>query len=214
MNLSNTYKIETERLIIRCYKPEDAVKLHEAIARSLDHLSPWMPWINQEAGGVDGKLNRIRTFRGEFDLGKDYVFGIFNKTESELIGSTGLHTRVGEGAREIGYWISSGFLNQGFALESVKALVKTGFEMEDLLRIEIHCNVDNIRSQAIPKKLGFKLEAILKCNPMDIEEFSKETMIWSLLKSDYDNSLIKMTPIKAFDIAGRELDFKDSFSRT
>ena len=102
MNLSNTYKIETERLIIRCYKPEDAVKLHEAIARSLDHLSPWMPWINQEAGGVDGKLNRIRTFRGEFDLGKDYVFGIFNKTESELIGSTGLHTRVGEGAREIG----------------------------------------------------------------------------------------------------------------
>lgn len=209
MNLSNAYKIETERLIIRCYKPEDAARLHEAITTSMDHLSPWMPWINQEAGAVEGKLDRIRTFRGEFDLGKDYVFGIFNKPETKLIGSTGLHTRIGEGAREIGYWISAEFLNQGFALEAVGALIKTGFEIEGLSRIEIHCTVENIRSQAIPRKLGFKLETVLKSNPMDVEEFFRETMIWSLLKSDYDGSPIRNIRIKAFDIAGRELSFSD-----
>ncbi|HEY4154399.1 MAG TPA: GNAT family protein [Puia sp.] len=206
MSLSNAYKIETERLIIRCYEPGDAAKLHEAITLSMDHLSPWMPWINQEAGAVAGKLDRIRLFRGEFDLGKDYVFGIFNKSEDQLIGSTGLHTRVGEGAREIGYWISARHLNQGFALEAVSALIKTGFEIEKLFRIEIHCNVENIRSQAIPRKLGFRLEAILKSNPLDADAFPRETMIWSLLKSDYDNSPVKKTRIRAFDIAGQEID--------
>lgn len=209
MSLSTAYKIETERLIIRCYQPEDARKLHEAVTLSVDHLSPWMPWINQEAGGIEGKLDRIRTFRGEFDLGKDYVFGIFNKAETKLIGSTGLHTRAGEGAREIGYWISAEFLKQGFALESVSALVKTGFEMEALSRIEIHCNVENIASQAIPKKLGFKMEAILKSNSPDAVEFTRENMIWSLLKVDYDHNPVRRVPVKAFDIAGKELFFKD-----
>jgi len=214
MSLSNAYKIETERLVIRCYQPEDAGKLHEAVTISVDHLSPWMPWINQEAGGMEGKLDRIRTFRGEFDLGKDYVFGIFNKAETKLIGSTGLHTRAGEGAREIGYWISTEFLKQGFALESVSALVKTGFELEALSRIEIHCSVENIPSQAIPKKLGFRLEAILKNNSTDANEYPRENMIWSLLKADYDNNPVKKIAVKAFDIVGKELIFPRSSAHT
>ena len=46
--LARTYRIETERLVIRCYEPDDAPKLHEAITRSLDHLRPWLPWVQQE----------------------------------------------------------------------------------------------------------------------------------------------------------------------
>jgi RimJ/RimL family protein N-acetyltransferase len=209
MKLSNTYKIETERLIVRCYDPGDAAKLQEAIAVSLDHLSPWMPWISQEVEGLEGKLDRIRIFRGEFDLGKDYVFGIFNKSDSKLIGSTGLHTRIGEDAREIGYWISVQFVRQGYALEAVRALIKIGFEIEELNRIEIHCNVHNFASQAIPKKLGFKLDAVLKSNPLLEGETPKETMIWVLSKPDYEKSGIKDIKIKAFDIAGKELSFRD-----
>jgi len=42
------YRIETERLVIRCYEPRDAPLLKEAIDSSLEHLQPWMPWALDE----------------------------------------------------------------------------------------------------------------------------------------------------------------------
>ena len=42
------YRIETERLVIRCYEPRDAAMAKEAIDSSLDHLRPWMPWTENE----------------------------------------------------------------------------------------------------------------------------------------------------------------------
>jgi RimJ/RimL family protein N-acetyltransferase len=37
------YRIETERMVLRCWDPADAGLLKEAIDASLDHLRPWMP---------------------------------------------------------------------------------------------------------------------------------------------------------------------------
>ena len=34
-------------------------------------------------------------FRGSFDLGQDFVYGVFSADESEVLGGTGLHTRAG-----------------------------------------------------------------------------------------------------------------------
>jgi RimJ/RimL family protein N-acetyltransferase len=208
MNSSGIYRIETERLVIRCYEPGDAARLHQAITRNLDHLAPWMPWISQETGGVEDKLDRIRKFREAFDQGKDHVYGIFNKAGDRLIGSTGLHPRIGEGGREIGYWISVEYLRQGFALEAVSALAKTGFSLEGLSRIEIHCDVRNIASQAIPRRLGFRLEAILKEGLSDANGL-RETMIWTLLRADYDKNPVRGMPIRAYDITGKELKIPD-----
>src|SRR6187402_1267885 len=138
MELARTYRIETERLIIRCYEPSDTMKLHEAIGSSADHLRPWLPWMQQEPKSPGARASLIRFFRGQFDLGLDYAFGIFDKEEKECIGSTGLHTRVGKNAREIGYCIGSKHIGKGFATEAVGALTKLGFTIEGLSRLEIH----------------------------------------------------------------------------
>lgn len=156
--LARTYRIETERLTIRCYQPEDAQLLKKSIDESLEHLMPWMPWAKNEPESIQTKIERLRKYRGQFDLGLDYVFGIFDKDQKVLLGSTGLHTGVGEGAREIGYWINVNYLKQGIATETVRAITKVGFELESLDSIEIHCSPDNIKSQMIPKKLGYIYE--------------------------------------------------------
>lgn len=201
MNLSRVYKIETERLLIRCYEPADASMLLDAINISLEHLKPWMPWANKEPTGLNSKIDLLRKFRGQFDLGEDYTFGIFNKTETELVGSIGLHTRLGPAEREIGYWISVKHLDKGYAQESVCALTKIGFELENLSRIEIHCAPQNIRSLNIPRKLGYTLEKTLS-DPINTPVGS---MVWGMNKAAYDRSDIKQTPLKAFDIVGREI---------
>jgi len=202
--LARTYRIETERLVIRCYEPGDAPRLHEAILRSLDHLRPWLPWVQQEPKTPEARAGLIRLFRGQFDLGLDYAFAIFDKMDKELIGSTGLHTRIGKNAREIGYWIGIDHIGKGYATEAVSALVKTGFAIEGLSRIEIRCAPENTRSQHVPEKLGFKMENIVK---RMLYENTVETMIWSMTKKEFAASSIRHMQIKAFDLTGRCIFF-------
>jgi hypothetical protein len=177
--------------------------LLQAITESLEHLRPFMPWAMHEPSTLEEKMELLRRFRSEFDSGKDYVFGIFNKDETELIGSTGLHTRIGKNAREIGYWISKKYAHQGLATEAVQALIQVAFEIEAIDRIEIHCAPDNLFSQKIPHKLGFTHEATLKNRALDSQGNPRDTMIWSLFKEDYKAQVKPSISIRAFDACGK-----------
>lgn len=211
MQKATAYRIETERMIIRCYKPEDAITLNQTVKLNMSHLLPWMPWVKAECDSIEQKIERIRKFRGEFDLGHDYLYGIFDKTDQKMIGSIGLHTRPEGDAREIGYWISVENINKGFATEAVSALTRVGFDVALLSRIEIHCSTDNIRSITIPKKNHYTLEAVLKNRISDAHGNVNDKMIWTLFNSDYQKIKDRFAPVKVFDMIGREINLTDCF---
>ena len=200
-----TYRIETDRLIIRCYRMEDAPMVSEAISKSLDHLRPWMPWVKNHPEDPRSTINLLKVFRDKFYTDEDYFFGIFNKTENELIGSTGLHTRIGNAAREIGYWINVDHVRQGYAKEAVSALIKIGFTVENLKRIEIRCDPNNLISQKIPQALGFSNIATLTHNNADEDGKPQDTMVWSLLRKDYVKTGLPAFTVKAFDKEGQAI---------
>ena len=164
-----------------------------------------MPWVKDEPTSLEQKVNLLRRFRGQFDLGEDYVFGIFNKSETELIGSTGLHTRVAETAREIGYWIQSEHIGRGLATETVSALTKVGFEIEQLSNIEIHCSSENLRSQRVPARLGYKLQPIPQQPAGNNFNAPTDKKVWIMSKEDYHRSPIRLMQLKAFDILEEEI---------
>ncbi|MEO0877546.1 MAG: N-acetyltransferase, partial [Bacteroidota bacterium] len=58
--LARAYRIETERLVIRCYQPKDAELLKRSIDESLEHLLPWMTWAKNEPESIEAKRERIR----------------------------------------------------------------------------------------------------------------------------------------------------------
>jgi RimJ/RimL family protein N-acetyltransferase len=97
------YRIETERLVIRCYEPADAAALVEAVTASLEHLRPWMPWTRFEPQTLEQRLEFCRTCRAQFDADENYGYGVFARDESRLLGSSGLHPRGGPASLEIGY---------------------------------------------------------------------------------------------------------------
>lgn len=202
MEIARTYLIETERCIIRCYEPQDTAQVHEAIHISLEHLRPWLPWIAQEPKSLSQRADLIRRFRGQFDLGMDYVFAIFEKNSNILIGSSGLHTRIGKNAREIGYWIHALYTGKGYATEVVSALIRVGFDIEELSRIEIHCDTQNLASRKIPEKLGFKLESVIS-NTSTVEK--RDLMVWTLTKDAYQKNPVRHTQISAFDFIGQPI---------
>ncbi len=197
------YRIQTPRLVIRCWQPADAPLLQAATTQSLDHLLPWMPWAHNEPEDLQTKVERLRRFRGLFDLGQDFIYGIFNLDESQVLGGSGLHTRAGEGAREIGYWIHRDYINQGLATETAAALVSVAFEVDKVQRVEIHCDPANVRSAAVPRKLGFTHEGTLRQRTPFLEEELRDRMIWSLLRSEYADSPAAKYELVACDVIGQ-----------
>ncbi len=197
------YTIRTQRLVVRCWDPADAPLLKEAIDASLDHLRPWMPWALGEPEELQAKIDHIRRFRGKFDLGHDFAYGIFNQEETRVLGGAGLHPRLGAGALEIGYWIHADFTHQGLATEVSTALTKVAFEIEQVKRVEIHCDPQNEFSAAVPKKLGYTCEATLRRRFPISENQYRDTMIWTLFADEYPQSLSTRAEIQAFDAIGR-----------
>jgi RimJ/RimL family protein N-acetyltransferase len=163
-----------------------------------------MPWAHSEPSPLDERIRRLQGFRGEFDLGQNFVYGIFNPEETRLIGGTGLHPRLGDRELEIGYWIHKDFTNQGLATESTAALIKVAFEIIQIHRVEIHCDPANLASAAVPHKLGFMHEGTLRAKTPFLDRWS-DSMIWALLEDEYRESPSAKADIKVFDGAGAKL---------
>ena len=199
------YRLETERLVLRCWQPSDAPLLKRAVDASLEDLRAFLPWAFDEPQPIQAKVELLRSFRGRFDLGLDFVYGIFDRAEAEVLGGTGLHTRVGDGAREIGYWIASKHAGRGLATESTAALVRAGFEIERLDRVEIHCDPDNSRSLAIPRKLGFRHEGTLRARTPRRRGDAADRMIWTIFAAEYPETPCARAALRAFDATGRTI---------
>ena len=142
----------------------------------------------------------MRTFRGNFDLGNDFVYGIFARDESQVVGGTGLHTRRGDDAFEIGYWIRASRAGEGLATEATAALTRVGFELCHVDRIEIRCDPKNERSRAIPRKLGYLEEATLRRRLQYPEP--RDVVIYSFFRDAFAGSSVASVVLEAYDVMG------------
>lgn len=201
------YRVETERLVVRCWSPADAPAVQESINENLDHLRPWMPWIAGEPESVAAKTRRLRAFRGKFDLGEDFFYGIFDAQDTQVIGGSGLHTRLGEHGLEIGYWIHKDHVGNGYATEAAAALTRVGLELHGVDRIEIHMDPENIASAGVPRKLGFGHEATLRRRIADSRGQLRDVMIWTLFRDQLAESpaAVAAAGIRAFDATGQRI---------
>jgi RimJ/RimL family protein N-acetyltransferase len=201
------YRIETPRLVLRCWEPDDAPLLKEAVDSSLEHLRPWMPWVRYEPQSLDEKVQLAREFRGQFDLGEQYVYGIFEPDESRALGGSGLHPRGGDGSLEIGYWIRADSIGKGLATEVAAVLTRVGFEHFGLDRVDLSCDPENERSAKIPRKLGFVEEGRLRRRlpPKTEGGPRRDQLMFSMLAEEFPGSPCLAFEYVAYDALAREL---------
>jgi RimJ/RimL family protein N-acetyltransferase len=201
---SAPYRIETERLVIRCYEPRDAPLLKESIDSSIDHLRPWMHWAESEPQTLEEKTELLRSFRSQFDAGENFVYGIFSADESQVLGGSGLHPRIEPGGLEIGYWVRASATRQGIVTESTSAVARVGLEVCAADRIEIRVEPGNEASMGIPRKLGFVEEATLRRRlPGRVGGPLRDVTIFTMFREDFDPSIAP--GIRAYDARGGQL---------
>ena len=199
------YRVETERLTIRCWSPADAPRLRAALDTADQYLRPWIPWMRHEPRSLEATAEWLRATRAKFDLDQDYRYGIFDANEQVLLGETGLYTRLGRGAREIGYWLVPSSAGQGYASEAAGAMVRVAIEVDRVDRLEIRCAPANRPSAAVPARLGFTHEVTLKRRFEDSEGRLHDSMVWSLFTSDYERSPARGIHLRAFDCMHRQV---------
>ncbi|KAB7672870.1 GNAT family N-acetyltransferase [Bacillus sp. B1-b2] len=173
--------IETERLVIRPCMPGDGIDVHKSIKRSLEDLKPWMAFANK-VQTVEEVEEGVRESYAKYILRQDLRLHIYLKETDEFIGSTGLHS-IDWKVRvfEIGYWCDSLHTNQGYITESTIALIKLAKDSLKANRIEIRVDTRNKKSRAIPVKLGFTLDGVLKNESLSADgETLRDMCIYSL----------------------------------
>lgn len=136
---------------LRRWRPDDAAALLAAVTDSMEELRPWMPWADgYEASSATAYLSDCAA---QWDAGSAYNYAIM--AGETIVGSAGLHRRIGEGGLEIGYWVHSAWTGRGIATDAAAALTRAALSLPDVTRVEIYHDAANTASGRVPAKLGY-----------------------------------------------------------
>ena len=165
-----------------------------------------MPWAQAEPSPLVEKVGLLRRFRGQFDLGQDFVYGIFERDESAVVGGSGLHTRSRDSALEIGYWIRASHTGQGLATETTAALTRVAIQVCGVDRVDIRVDPENEASIGIPRKLGYVEEATLRRRlPGNREGELRDATLFSLFRDDFAETPAASAELQAYDALGAQV---------
>jgi RimJ/RimL family protein N-acetyltransferase len=165
---------------LRRFTVDDATVVAAAVRESLEHLAPWMPWADERSGTIAFQRQRLpEVVKGYDDPRGDWQYAICD-ADGALVGSCGLVVRD-DGRLEIGYWVHVDHIRQGHAGRAAAMLTQLWRDARDEPRVEVRCDEANTPSAAIPRRLGYELEAVVDEPPATPSE-SGRTMIWSLTR--------------------------------
>jgi len=154
--------IVDENISLFLYQEKDAGELFTLIDNNRSYFKEWLPWLDY-TNKVEDTKNFIIECNQNYAKGTNLNLGI--RYYNKIVGSVSFNTiNLIHKNAEIGYMLSEEFVGKGIMIKSCKALIDYGFQNLDLNRVTIKCATENIKSRAIPEKLGFKLEGIIEQN--------------------------------------------------
>jgi RimJ/RimL family protein N-acetyltransferase len=129
----------------------------------------------------------IKSVEESFEKRAGISWGIIEKSSNDFIGYFGYWKMIPEHCRaEIGYALSPGHWGNGYMIETLKAMIKFGFNEINLHSIEANVNPNNKSSRKALEKIGFKKEAYFRENFLFNNKFG-DSVIYSLLEKDIVN---------------------------
>ncbi len=174
-----------ENLELRLREEADANVFFSLIDKNRTYLRQWLPWVDATKT-VGDTLKYIQSCISNFEKQESVDFGIWY--DNQWVGSIGFHYWDKINRKDtIGYWLAEDFQGKGIVTDSVKALIKYGFEKMNLNRIEILCAVENTKSVAIPERLGFTNEGVCRQNEWLYDHFI-DAVAYSILVSEWERN--------------------------
>ena len=161
--------------------PQYGEELFQLIQKNRDFLKQWLPWLDDVKESSDTR-EFIELQLQRFQLAEalhitifyeEKIAGVLGYNQIDPVNSTGY----------IGYWLGQEYNRKGIMTKSVRELINIGQSYYSLNRIDIRCAIDNYRSRAIPERLGFSNEGVIR-NAAKVYDQYQDHVIYGLLRSD------------------------------
>ena len=158
MNKTGTQQLETHRLILRRYRPEDAEDMFSNWA-SDPEVTKFLTWPTHT--NVDVTRYVLNDWISHYDDGGFFNWAIELKETGSVIGNIAAVKVFEEAeAAEIGYCMGRAFWGRGIMPEALRAVMDYLFDTVGLNRIEAHHDVNNPKSGRVMEKAGMKREGV------------------------------------------------------
>jgi ribosomal-protein-serine acetyltransferase len=144
---------------LRLLREDDAEELHAVIEENRAYLAEWLPWPAEQT------LERTAEFirKAAKQLEENDGFQAVIVRDGRIAGAAGFMGIKWESrSTGIGYWLAEAHQGSGLMTRAVAALTRHAFGELELNRVEIQVASDNRRSRAIPERLGFQEEGVLR----------------------------------------------------
>jgi ribosomal-protein-serine acetyltransferase len=159
-----------------------APALLDLVNTNRQHLRTWLPWVDRMTSEEQfARLGADAESRAA--AGTDYGYVLVE--QGQLAGRIGLYQiDAANQYGSIGYWLSEHLQGRGIMGMVCHRFIAHCFTHWPINRIEIRCATENLRSRAIPDRLGFTLEGIIRQGEFVNQRFV-DLYCYSLLKSEW-----------------------------
>lgn len=176
-----TYQVDDD-IYLRMLAVKDAEALFNITNQSRDTLKQWLPWVS-ETRTIEDSLAFIKNGFQIHAERKGLTAGVFYKGELAGIVSYNSFDWTNRIAT-IGYWLDTHFQGAGIMTRSVAILTDYAVKTLHMNRIEIRVAPNNIKSQAIPIRLGFEREGHLRQTEWLYDHYV-DHLVFSMLAEDW-----------------------------
>jgi ribosomal-protein-serine acetyltransferase len=124
------------------------------------YLRRWLPWLDMTKN-IDEMIAFVESALRQHTSGLGFQAGVWYA--GELAGIIGYHhLEWANRSTCVGYWLAEQFQGRGIMAKACNSIVDYAFDDWRLNRVEIRCAMENVKSRAIPERLGFKTEGVLR----------------------------------------------------
>ncbi len=170
-----------EDLQLRLRDESHAKETFWLIKKNEAHLRPWMKWIDK-VETVDDSIANIESNIEDWEMKTDLHLGVFR--DGVMVGMISMHNIDYLNHKAyIGYWLDEDNQGKGIMTAAVRSLIEYGWAALGLNRIEIRAGVENVKSRAIPERLGFRQEGVIRQGEFVNGAFI-DLVIYGLVKGD------------------------------
>lgn len=172
--------VETERLHLRRFAPEDSAALYGFLGDAeLLKYEPYAAFSHDECVREAGMR-----------AGNEAFWAVCLKAENTLIGSLTL-LKQRYATWEIGFVFRRDMHGNGYAAEAASAMIDRAFRVWQAHRIIAMCNPDNTPSLRLLQRLGLRNEGRLRSNVwLESAEAGdnkwRDTLLYALLRDEWE----------------------------
>jgi ribosomal-protein-serine acetyltransferase len=173
-----------DELELRLIESQRGGELFTLIDGNREHLRRWHPWVDVLRSPTDAE-SAITVWQQLYAGNRGIFAGIW--FHGQLCGMIN-HHNVDWSNRwsALSYWLDAAHQGRGIMTAGCEAVVAHAFLTLNLHRITIECATENARSRAIPERLGFTLEGIIRGIEW-LHDRHVDHAMYGLLRSDWAN---------------------------